>query len=190
MRQRYLAQRPQGDHVDRANIKDQRGSDQYELFLPAQSRQILRIPKFERTHPTTAEPKVLQTEFYRHNMGEDKTQFGQISNQYQQKSDLFLPTRNENRMRRRKKSEKLLKARIIRVRRKKAVETLIPTKNRDRKVSSSLADFFPQNFPSKNQQKGKTNWSGQDRPLLDVIFPRSLFSGNQYVKTKWNNQPE
>ena len=179
MRQHYLVQRPQGDYVDRSNIKDQRGgSDQYELFLPAQSRQILRIPKFERKHPTT-EPKLLQKEFYRHDRGEFKEQFGQNSNQ--QKSDLFLPTRNENRIGRPKKSAKPLKARIIRVRRKKAVETLIPAKKRDRKV-------FPQSFFSKNQQNGKS--SRQDRRLLDVMFPRSLFSGNQYAKTKWNDQPE
>ena len=174
MRQHYLVQRPQGDTVDRSSKAKRGGSDQYELFLPAQSRQILRIPKFEKKDPTT-EPE----EFYRHDRGEFKEQFGQNSNQ--QKSDLFLPTRNENRIGRPKKSETPLKARIIRVRRKKAVETLIPAKKRDRKV-------FPQSFFSKNQQNRKT--SGQDRRLLDVIFPRSLFSGNQYAKTKWNDQPE
>ena len=181
LRQHYLVQRPQGDTVDRSSKAKRGGSDQYELFLPAQSRQIFRIPKFERKHPTT-EPKLLQKEFYRHDRGEFKEQFGQNSNQ--QKSDLFLPMRNENRIGRPKKSAKPLKARIIRVRRKKAVETLIPTMERDRKISS----FFPQSFFSKNQQNRKT--SGQDRRLLDVIFPRSLFSGNQYAKTKWNDQPE
>ena len=110
LRQHYLGQRPQGDPVDRSSKDKSRGSDQYELFLPAQSRQILKIPKFERKHPTT-EPKLLQKEFYRHDRGEFKEQFGQNSNQH--KSDLFLPTRNENRMRRPKISEKLLKARKI-----------------------------------------------------------------------------
>ena len=172
MRQHYLVQqRPQGDTVDRSSKVKSRGSDQYELFLPAQSRQILRIPKFEKKDPTT-EPE----EFYRHDRGEDKEQFGQHTNQH--KSDLL---RKENRIGRPKKSAKPLKTRIIRVRRKKAVETLIPTKKRERKV-------FPQSFFSKNQQNGKS--SGQDRRLLDVIFPRSLFSGNQYAKTKWNDQPE
>ena len=175
LRQHYLVQRPQGDTVDRSSKAKRGGSDQYELFLPAQSRQILRIPKFEKKDPTT-EPKVLQKEFYRQDRDEDKEQFGRNSNQH--KSGLL---RKENRIGRPKKSAKPLKTRIIRVRRKKAVETLIPTKKRERKV-------FPQSFFSKNQQNGKS--SGQDRRLLDVMFPRSLFSGNQYAKTKWNDQPE
>ena len=92
--------------------------------------------------------------------------------------------------RRPKKSETPLKARIIRVRRKKAVETLMQTEKRDDRVSTALDEFFPQTFSSKNQQNGKTKLSGQDRLLLDVLFPRSLFSENQYTKTKLSNQPE
>ena len=177
------------------------GSDQYELFLPAQSRQILRLPKFESRH---------------------KNDSGD-ANQYQQNSDLsplkegnlrlpndnsvgepFLQAPTNQRLYfpftsrtqlltrgiQRKKSETPFKARIIRVRRKKAVESMRPTEKRDDKVSTALDEFFPQTLFSKNQQKRKAKLSGQEQPLLDVVFPRSLFSENQYAKTKLNNQPE
>ena len=181
MRQPYLVQKPKGHH-------DNMGSDQYELFLPAQSRQILRLPKFESQ--------------YKNGSGD--------ANQYQQNSDLSplkegnLRLKNDNsvgepftsrtqlltRGIQRKKSETPFKARIIRVRRKKAVESMRPTEKRDDKVSTALDEFFPQTLFSKNQQKRKAKLSGQEQPLLDVVFPRSLFSENQYAKTKLNNQPE
>ena len=83
-----------------------------------------------------------------------------------------------------------LKPRIFRVRRKKAMDTLMPAKKRDRKELTALDKFFPQSFFPKNQPNRKTKLSRQDGPLLDVLFPRSLFSQNQYAKTRLNSQPE
>ena len=224
LRRQNLVRKPQGDLVGSSKKGKVGGfDDQYELFLPEQSRKILRLANFERKQQTT-EGKVFHEKLYHDDGSEDRGQVGQNasdnSNQYQHKSDLSLfPMRSEkssgdhfwqpgtNRrpnlpstsktqrlakgvQRKPKISKTPLKPRIFRVRRKKAMDTLMPAKKRDRKELTALDKFFPQSFFPKNQPNRKTKLSRQDGPLLDVLFPRSLFSQNQYAKTKLNSQPE
>ena len=213
MRQNHQKQKQkrQLDAID-SSKKGKRG-DFDELFLPEQSSWILRVAHFERD-PPTSEGKLDHddTSEDSEQVGQNSRE---NSIRYEHKSDIFLPTRSEKSIgkqslqagtnkrpnlpftskaqlkikevqRRPDISKMPLKPRIIRVRRKKALETIMPAKTK--KVFDK---FYPQSFFSKNKQQiGKTKLSGQDRPLLDVLFPRSLFSENQYAKTKLNSQPE
>ena len=221
LRQENLVRKPQGDLVDSSKI--QGFYDQYDLFLPEQSRQILRLANFERKQPTT-EGRVFHRKLYHNYQSVDREQVSQNvsdnSNQYQHKSDLSLsPMRSEKSIgdhflqpgtnrrpklpstsrtqrlakgvqRKPKISKTQLKPRIFRVRRKKAMDTMMPAKKRDRKELTAQDNFFPQSFFPKNPPNRKTKLSRQDEPLLDVLFPQSLFSQNQYAKTKLNSQPE
>ena len=187
LRQHYLVQKPKGHHVNM-------GSDQYELFLPAQSRQILRLPKFESQHKNDQQNSDLSPLKEGNLRLPNDNSVGEPFLQAPTNQRLYFPFTSRTQLLtrgiQRKKSETPFKARIIRVRRKKAVESMRPTEKRDDKVSTALDEFFPQTLFSKNQQKRKAKLSGQEQPLLDVVFPRSLFSENQYAKTKLNNQPE
>ena len=224
LRRHYLLQKTQENPIDSSQTGKSEGFDeQHELFLPEQSRKILRLANFERDQPNSEE-RVFHQKLYHVDRSDDKGQFGQNNRdnsiQYKHKSDPSLPTRSEKSIvkqylqagtnkrpnlpftskaqlklkirgvqRGPNTSKTSLKPRVFRVRRKKALTTMMPAKKR--KVSTAFDKLYPQSFFSKNQQqKGKTKLRGQDRALLDVVFPRSLFSQNQYAKTKLNSQPE
>ena len=175
----------EADPVDNTKKDKSEGFGRYELFIPGQSKKILSLANFERNQLTNAMDSMVDS------MLPSDNSFGENPADHFLQSGsnvrFYFPPKSKTQeaQRKPKKSKAVARPRIVRVRRKKATKTT----KRGRKVDLDGEDSPKKLFP-KNDQKDKSKLSGQDRLLLDVIFPQRLFSENQYVKTKLDKQPE
>ena len=179
----------EADPVDIAKKDKSEGFGRYELFIPGQSKKILSLANFERNPLTTAMDSMVGSVV--NSMLPSENSFGaNPADHFLQSGSnvrFYFPpeSKTQEAQRKPKKSKAVARPRIVRVRRKKSTKTT----KRGRKVDLDGKDSPKKLFP-KNDQKDKSKLSGQDRLLLDVIFPQRLFSENQYVKTKLDKQPE
>ena len=190
----------EADPVDIAKKDKSEGFGRYELFIPGQSKKILSLANFERNPLTTAMDSTVDSvvdsvvdskvDSMVDSMLPSENSFGaNPADHFLQSGSnvrFYFPPKSKTQeaQRKPKKSKALARPRIVRVRRKKTTKPM----KRGRKVD--LDGTSPKKSFSKNHQKDQSKLSGQDRLLLDVIFPQRLFSDNQYVKTKLDKQPE
>ena len=181
----------EADPVDIAKKDKSEGFGRYELFIPGQSKKILSLANFERNPLTTAMDSMVDS------MLPSENSFGaNPADHFLQSGSnvrFYFPPKSKTQeaQRKPKKSKTVARPRIVRVRRKKTTKPM----KRGRKVDLDFdldldGKDSPKKLFPKNDQKDKSKLSGQDRLLLDVIFPQRLFSENQYVKTKLDKQPE
>ena len=179
----------EADPVDIAKKDKSEGFGRYDLFIPGQSKKILSLANFERNPLTTAMDSMVDSVV--DSMVPCENSFGaNPADHFLQSGSnvrFYFPPKSKTQeaQRKPKKSKAVARPRIVRVRRKKTTKPM----KRGRKVDLDGKDS-PKKLFSKNDQKDKSKLSGQDRLLLDVIFPQRLFSENQYVKTKLDKQPE
>ena len=198
LRRHYPVRENEADPVDISKKDKSEGFGRYELFIPGQSKKILSLANFERNPLTTAMDSTVDSvvdsvvdskvDSMVDSMLPSENSFGaNPADHFLQSGSnvrFYFPPKSKTQeaQRKPKKSKAVARPRIVRVRRKK-------TMKRGRKVDLDGKDSPKKLFP-KNDQKDKSKLSGQDRLLLDVIFPQRLFSENQYVKTKLDKQPE
>ena len=187
----------EADPVDIAKKDESEGFGRYDLFIPGQSKKILSLANFERNPLTTAMDSTVDSmvdsvvDSAVDSLLPSENSFGaNPADHFLQSGSnvrFYFPPKSKTQeaQRKPKKSKTLARPRIVRVRRKKSTKPM----KRGRKVDLDGKDSTKKLFP-KNDQKDKSKLSGQDRLLLDVIFPQRLFSENQYVKTKLDKQPE
>ena len=205
IRRRFLRrQHLQRDDGDRSKHGKSARLDQDELLQTSQSRRILRLPVYQREYPMGQKKGLQQnvdedsecskdpicvkeTEVptqTRYGFGEKS--LGELFSAEANKRPSISPHSKVNILVLRVQKPSLIQHRpkIKRVRRRKS-------KANNKKDKELPNEIFLKNSVSKKARMMKTKLhTGQDRALLDVLFPRSLFSRNRYAKTRWNNYPE
>ena len=194
----------QRDNGDRSKHGKSARLNQDELLQTSQSRRILRLPVYQREYPM-GQKKGLQQKVdddrecskdpvcvkdtevptqTRDGFGEKS--LGELFSAEANKRPNISPHSKVKVLVLRVQKPSLIQHRpkIKRVRRRKS-------KANNKKDKELPCEIFPKSFVTKKARMMKTKLhTGQDRPLLDVLFPCSLFSENRYIKTRWNNYPE